>query len=640
LQALADVLAGHQTVHSHCYRSDEILRLLDVAEDYGFRIGTLQHVLEGYRIAPEIARHGSGASTFSNFWAYKIEAYDAIPHNAALMTENGINVSVNSDSPNTIRFFDIEAAKCIKWGGMDEVEALKLVTLNPAMQLLIDDRVGSLEVGKDGDVALFNGHPLNSFSRCVMTLIDGEVYFEDDDTAAVEPCSTLNVVRNPDRGISKSSNGAYAIVNATIHPITGPVIEKGTVVIVEGKIHSVGAGLEAPAGAGVIDGRELHVYPGLIDAGGTLGLFEVGSLRSTMDSNDIATFMPHLRTASAIHPHSEHIRITRAVGTTTALAKPTGGGAVRRFRRQPPTWIMGQSAVMHLNGWTAHEMLLVDSFGLHLTVPTLPEELRGDKKEQEKQKKEHKVAVKALEEFIGRAKHYAKTRGLADANPQIDMESDVVLEAMVPYVRGEKPVILEAHAYKHIMESLEFAEKHGLKTVLYGATESWKLADTLATKAIPVVLAGPLSLPRGEYELWDGVYACAAKLDAAGVRFCFASDDSAEAFNLPLSVGMAVAHGLPRERAEYALTMGAAEILGIADRVGSIEPGKVADLIVTTDTPIQTVSQVTHMFIAGEPVELTTRHTESYEKFKNRPRPRLQPKPELIGPPDLSRKDS
>lgn len=637
LQALADVLAGRLTVHSHCYRSDEILRLLDVAEDYGFRIGTLQHVLEGYRIAPEIARHGSGASTFSNFWAYKIEAYGAIPHNAALMTENGVNVSVNSDSPNTIRFFGIEAAKCIKWGGLDEIEALKLVTLNPAMQLQIDDRVGSLEVGKDGDVAVFNGHPLNTFARCVMTLIDGEVYFEDDDPTAVEPCGTLAHPGEFDRTIPETPHRAYAVVNATVHPISGPAFENGTVVIVEDRIHAVGTDAVVPPGAGVIDGAGLHVYPGLIDAGGTLGLFEVGSLRATMDSSEISTFMPHVRAASAIHPHSEHIRITRAAGTTTALAKPTAAGG---FRQPPRSWILGQSAVMHLDGWTADEMLLVDTWGLHIRVPSLPEELRGDKKEQERRKKEHKEAVKSLDAFMARAKHYAKAREVAASDPTVEVETDFALEAMIPYVRGERPVILEAHDYKHILDSLEFAEKHALKTVLYGATESWKLADTLAEKKVPVILAGPLSYPRGDYEPWDGIYACAAMLHRAGVRFCFASDDSAEAFNLSIAAGMAVAHGLPRERAEYALTLGAAEILGVADQVGSIDAGKVADLIVTTDSPLQTASQVTHMFIAGQPVNLSNMHSESYDKFRHRPKPRLSAKPTLLGPPDLSRENS
>ena len=162
------------------------------------------------------------------------------------------------------------------------------------------------------------------------------------------------------------------------------------------------------------------------------------------------------------------------------------------------------------------------------------------------------------------------------------------------------------------------------------------MADQLAEMNIPVILSSPLSYPRGEFEPWDSVYRCAGALHRAGVRFCFASQSASGAYNLGTQAGMAVAHGLPRDRAEYALTLGAAEILGIADRIGSIEVGKQADLIVTTDTPLQTVSLVTHMFINGKPIELTSMHTEQYEKFRNRPPPQLPPPLDLRGPKSLT----
>ena len=165
-------------VHSHCYRADEIVQLLRLAEEFGFRVATLQHVLEGYKIADEIAAHGAGASTFSDWWGYKVEAYDAIPHNAALMTERGVVVSINSDSGEEMRHLNQEAAKTIKWGGLSELEALKLVTLNPAKQLRIDDRVGSIEVGKDADLVLYDGHPLEIRSVVQKTFVDGDLYFD------------------------------------------------------------------------------------------------------------------------------------------------------------------------------------------------------------------------------------------------------------------------------------------------------------------------------------------------------------------------------------------------------------------------------------------------------------------------------
>ncbi|HZD04427.1 MAG TPA: amidohydrolase family protein, partial [Longimicrobiales bacterium] len=178
LETLAEVPRGERLVHAHSYRADEILQLMRTAEDFGVRIATFQHVLEGYKVADELAAHGAGASTFSDWWAYKVEAYDAIPYNAALMTERGVTVSINSDSGEEMRHLNQEAAKTMRWGGMDEHQALAMVTLNPARQLGIDDRVGSLEVGKDADLVIYNGHPLSVFSSVDKTMIDGKIYFD------------------------------------------------------------------------------------------------------------------------------------------------------------------------------------------------------------------------------------------------------------------------------------------------------------------------------------------------------------------------------------------------------------------------------------------------------------------------------
>jgi imidazolonepropionase-like amidohydrolase len=178
LEALVEVLEGKRLVHAHSYRADEILQLLRLAEEFGFKIATFQHVLEGYKVADEIAAHGAGASTFSDWWAYKVEAYDAIPYNAALMAERGVVVSINSDSPEEMRHLNQEAAKAMKWGGLSETEALKLVTLNPAKQLRIDHRVGSIEVGKDADLVIYDRHPLDVYAVVQKTLVDGIVYFD------------------------------------------------------------------------------------------------------------------------------------------------------------------------------------------------------------------------------------------------------------------------------------------------------------------------------------------------------------------------------------------------------------------------------------------------------------------------------
>ena len=184
LDPLVEVLEGKRLVHSHCYRADEIMMLINIANEFGFKVKTFQHVLEGYKVAKEIAQHGAGGSTFADSWAYKIEAYDAIPYNTAIMARAGVVTSVNSDSDERARRLNLEAAKAMRYGDLSEEEALKLITINPAIQLGIQDRVGSVEVGKDADLAIWNGHPFSVYARVVTTLIDGDIFFDRDKDVA------------------------------------------------------------------------------------------------------------------------------------------------------------------------------------------------------------------------------------------------------------------------------------------------------------------------------------------------------------------------------------------------------------------------------------------------------------------------
>jgi imidazolonepropionase-like amidohydrolase len=178
MDTMVSILRGEIDVHSHCYRSDEIVMLLNIADEMGFKIRELQHVLEGYKVAPEIVKHGAAAGTFIDWWGFKAEAYDATPYNIALMTRQGVLVAVNSDSDELARHLNHDAAKAMKYGGLTEDEALRLCTINGAKMLRIDNRVGSIEVGKDADLAIWNGHPLSVYSRVDTTFIEGDVYFD------------------------------------------------------------------------------------------------------------------------------------------------------------------------------------------------------------------------------------------------------------------------------------------------------------------------------------------------------------------------------------------------------------------------------------------------------------------------------
>lgn len=180
LEPLVQVLEGKMLVHAHCYRADEILMLLRLSDEFGFRIHALVHVLEGYKVAKEIAEHKAGATTFSDWWNYKVEAADAIPYNAAILLRKGVLTSLNSDDAELMRHLNQEAAKTMKYGGLTEDEALSLITINPARQLAIEDRVGSIEPGKDADLVLFDKHPLSNYAKVQKVLIDGQIYFDRD----------------------------------------------------------------------------------------------------------------------------------------------------------------------------------------------------------------------------------------------------------------------------------------------------------------------------------------------------------------------------------------------------------------------------------------------------------------------------
>lgn len=642
LEALAEVLSGDIWVHSHCYRADEILRLLAVAEDYGFRIAVLQHILEGYRIIPEMRRHGCGASTFSDWWAYKLEAYDAVPHNASRMTQGGVNATVNSDSPELIRHLNLEAAKSLRFGGLSPDDCLRLITINAAVQLGVDRHVGSLEPGKLGDIAVFDGHPLDTFSRCVMTLVDGEALFvhpemdrhladaankQGDTLSSVpgRPAKIFTPARDP-LPIANSATGEYWIIGATIHPISGPAIENGSLCIKDGKIHRIDSaqGVSIPAGVTRIDAAGLHAFPGLINAHATLGLTEIGSVAGSVDTADIGDFQPDLLAESAYNPFATAIEVARSEGVTTGLLVPGGG------------MIPGRASLVRLDGWSMPEALVASNLGLVVRLPSLPHRFPDDMEPDRKQEQidGHRKSLAMIEDFFRKASAYyqstqggsAISRGSADYDPR--------LAAMAPYLSREKPVLFRADSYKQIAEALRFAERYELRPIILGGRHAWKLASRLADDRVDVILGRTTDLPGDKFEPWDSVYRNPDMLARAGVRFAITVPDASLAKLLGIEAGYAVAYGLSEEHAIRSITLDAARIIGVDDRLGSLEVGKVADVILCTDTPLQASNCVVAEFIAGRPIDLSNKHTRDDAKWRSRPAPSLPPeRTDLKGPP-------
>jgi len=622
LEALADVLDGSLRVHCHCYRLDEMLMLLRLADRHGVQIRSLQHALDGYKIAAEIARHGAGVSTFSDWWAYKVEAFDAIPYNAALLAEAGVQVSIKSDDEELVRHLYLEAAKVVKYGGGSEARALEMITLNPARQLGLDKRIGSIEIGKEADLAIFNGHPFDAFARCQMTLVDGEVRFQrreagkdvarPADHAAMPgpaPDAPIGPLVIPD-----DPRGIFAVTGATIHPVAGPAIADGILVIVEGKIAALGGpDTRIPTGARMVDAKGLDAWPGLIDAGSVLGLFEVGSLAETQDYADSAQFQPELRAASALRPDSELIPVTRANGVLAALVQPSGG------------LIAGQACVINLDGWVPSELVLAEAAALVVNIPPYlpanpdtPRPRGGDDPNAKR-----KERLDAIREQFRLALEYDRVARGARERKDAAAPADPRLAALVPYARGEKPVLLRANLRVEILDALTLAEELKLKGVITGGLDAWKVADRLKAAKVPVLISGTLRLPGEVTDPYDAPYANPARLFEAGVPFAIRAggggpDQATAGRNLPYEAATAVAYGLPEAEAIKAVTLRPAEILGLGDQLGSLEPGKRANVVLTAGHILQPTTEVRALFIGGHPVPPESRHTRLYAKYRGR----------------------
>lgn len=645
LEPLVEILEGKRLVHSHTYRADETLMLIRLAEDMGFKIATFQHVLEGYKVADEMARHGVGGSTFSDWWAYKVEAEDAIPYNAALMHERGVLVSINSDSAEHSRRLNTEAAKSMHWGGLTEDEALSFVTINPARQLGIGGRVGSLETGKDADVVIWNKHPLSTYAIVDRVYIDGEQYYDrlaeerrmtdagreketlvaaeralaasgkEPESPAVSSASTFAPASKSATPVSSAapnaraaqaaSQSVLAITNAHIFPIRGPAIERGTIVIRGNRIEAVGANVAVPAGAQVIDAKGGEVYPGFIDARTTLGLNEPGP-GGFGDAGEMLEINAAVKAQVAYQADSDAIPVARVNGVTSAAVIPNGG------------LLGGQVAVMNLDGWTWEEATLAPVAGVSFQFPSLnrgggPGGNAGAESKFEDLKKERDARVAVIEDWIARARAYA-------ALPAAGRGTDWNLAALVPIVEGTQPLFVAASSERDIRDAVAFADRAGVRIVITGGLESPLVAPLLNEKNIPVILGSVFTLPTREDFHHAATYRAAGELAQAGVRFAFGTGGASNNRLLPYEAAISVAWGLDRDRALRAMTIDAATILGVADQVGSIEAGKVANLFIASGDPLEMKTQFTHVFINGRDVGLKSKHTELYERFSSRPR--------------------
>ena len=399
------------------------------------------------------------------------------------------------------------------------------------------------------------------------------------------------------------------ITGATIHTVPGTAIENGKMLFRDGRIESIGGAdttIETPAR--VIDASGLHLYPSLINANTVLGLAELQAVRATLDVAEPGPINPNVRAERAINPDSELLPVARANGILVALSVPQGSA---------DGLIVGTSAAIQLDGWTSENMTIRAPIGLHVSWPALriPDEVPDERREELVKQRDERLGL--LETSFEQASAYRRAHA---ADPS--MAKDVRWEAMIPALEGRMPLFAHADDLQQLRHALDFARRFDLKLVIVGGADAWRIASELASRGVAVIVASINRSPERRWEDYSTPFDNPAKLVAAGVKTAIAGRgtafDAPHARNLPYEAAKAVAHGFDPDQALASVTLTPAQILGIDDRLGTLEVGKDATFIVTTGDPLDTFTDVKSAFVQGRELDLRSRHTTLYEKYSER----------------------
>jgi imidazolonepropionase-like amidohydrolase len=395
----------------------------------------------------------------------------------------------------------------------------------------------------------------------------------------------------------------------TIVPVTSAPIPNGTLIIENGKIKAFGAAgsVQMPTSAVVLDASGQFIYPGMIDSGTNVGLVEIDSVAGTVDTTELGDLNANAQAAIALNPHSELIPVTRVNGVTNVVSVPEGG------------IISGQSALIQMAGWTPKEMIVKAPLAMHIRFPRLRSaplvDVPQDEEAEKELKKSYTKDVDKLRDILRDAQAYSR----ATSAKVKRVDRDLILEALVPVVEGRLPVIMHANLERDIRAAIQFADEFKLKMILAGAQDVARVIPELKSRNIPVLLGPILALPQREDDPYDLLFTNAKTLYDNGIKFAIQTTEAQNARNLPYHAGSCAAFGLPKDVALKAITIFPAEIFGVADQIGSIEVGKVANVIVTDGDPLEFRTNVKRVFIGGEEISTDSRHTLLYEKFKARP---------------------
>ena len=417
----------------------------------------------------------------------------------------------------------------------------------------------------------------------------------------------INILVSSDQVPPPPQDHPIIITGATIHTVSHGILEDGEILFDGGKIISVGHNLSAMYRIERIDATGKHIFPGLISAGSTLGLQEIGAVRATHDYAEVGTINPNVKTYVSYNPDSELIPITRSNGILLALSVPRTGR------------ISGTSSLMMLDGWTWEDATFQHPVGLHLFWPSMKDQKRGRKEKLDKTSKDSKLkSIQQIDDFIQEARAYLKIK---EAN-STSFKHDLRLEGMLLVLTGDIPIFIHANEVRQIEAAVYWADRQNLSMVLVGGKDSWRTTQLLKEKGIPVIYTKTHSTPKRRFENYDQSFTTPFQLYQAGVKFCISNSESTfqtpHIRNLPYHAAKAASYGLPWEEALRSLTLSTAEILGVEDRVGSLDSGKDATFFIADGDILEVRTQVERAFIQGREVDLSDRHKMLYDKYKNK----------------------
>lgn len=431
-----------------------------------------------------------------------------------------------------------------------------------------------------------------------------------------------------------AANDTFLIRSVDVYPVTGAEMKGVSVLVEDGKIADIGAKIVAPKGMKIVDGKGLRLYPGMIDSNTELGLSEVGAERVTVDTGELGEFMPQLKALSAVNPESAHFPVVRANGITSVMTFPAAGGRGGRGGGGAQ-FISGQAALIHMDGWTWEDMEINRDAAVHLLFPSIA--TRGGRGGMAnvdfadevallfgggsaagtytEAKRNYDAQVAKVTEFFEQARQYRKER---TANMP-GFKRDLKFEAMIPVLEGKVPVAVPAARERTIHDAIAFADKEHIKIVILSPQELGKEGPELKAKNIPVIMGRTEALPENVDAPYDYAESLPGEFYKAGVKIAFGTFDNEFSRNLPYNAARAVAYGLPYDAALKAITINAAEIWGAGDKMGSIEKGKWADLMLVTGDPLETPTQIKALYIKGKEVDLSNKQTKLYDKYLARP---------------------